>query len=249
MIKKILISIVLLLLVVVGGVFFYFDSIVKNGIEVAGSQVLGTAVTVSSVSISPLSGSGSISGLKIENPEGFNSDYAIELESISVNINVSSVFSDVVEIESIVIVQPAITYETKITSDNIRTLLANLSSGSEEASDSSSEEASSGKQVIIRELKILDPQLNLVAAFITAPIPLPDIEMQDIGDDSESASVADAVSAVLSELSGSILSNVPNLDDLKENVQERLQEGREQVEDAVSNAVEDLGGRLRGILN
>ena len=46
MIKKILISVVFLLLIVVGGVYFYFDALVKSGVEVAGSSVLGTAVTV-----------------------------------------------------------------------------------------------------------------------------------------------------------------------------------------------------------
>jgi len=56
MVKKILISVVSLLLLVDGGLFFYLDSIVKSGIEVVGSSVLGTAVTVNNVSLSPLSG-------------------------------------------------------------------------------------------------------------------------------------------------------------------------------------------------
>ena len=48
MIKKIIISVVLLVLLAGGGLFFYLDSIVKSGIEVVGSSVLGTAVTVDS---------------------------------------------------------------------------------------------------------------------------------------------------------------------------------------------------------
>ncbi|MDP6415948.1 MAG: hypothetical protein QGG54_13125, partial [Gammaproteobacteria bacterium] len=84
-----------------------------------GSQVLGTSVTVNSVSLSPLNGSGTIRGLSIENPQGFNSDYAIQLDELSVNLNASSVFSDVVEIESVRVVQPQITYETRIINDNI----------------------------------------------------------------------------------------------------------------------------------
>ena len=91
-----------------------------------GSSVLGTAVTVDSVSLSPLSGQGSISGLRVANPEGFESQYAFELDSVLVSIDVNSVFTDAAEIESIVIMQPVITYETKIASDNIRTLLDNL---------------------------------------------------------------------------------------------------------------------------
>jgi|FLOH01.1.fsa_nt_gi hypothetical protein len=245
MIKKILLSIIFLLLLIGGGVFFYFDSIVKNAIEVVGSQVLGTAVTVSSASVSPLNGSGNIRGLRIENPQGFDSDYVIELESVSIAMNVRSIFSEVVEIESISIVQPAINYETKISSDNIRALLGNLSRGDA----ATAEESSAGKQIIIRRLEILDPQLNLIAAFVTAPVSLPDIEMQDIGAEGDGSSVAAAVSMVLVELSGSILKNLPNMDDLAESVEAGLQDGVEQVEDAVDDAVEKLSGRLRGILN
>lgn len=245
MIKKILIAIVLLILTGVGGIFFYFDSIVKSGIEVVGSQVIGTEITVSSVSLSPLSGSGTISDLKVANTDEWESPYAFELESISVNVNVSSIFSDTIEIESVTIVQPAITYETRITTDNIRSLLANLASAE---SDTAAGEA--GKTIIIRELKLLDSQLNLVTAIAVAPIPLPDIEMEDIGDDGQSSSIADAISAVLSELSRSILNtNLPNLDELRDDAETRLQEGLDQVGDAVGGAVEDLGGRLRGLLN
>ena len=127
MIKKVLLSTGLVILLLVGVAIYFFDSIVHRGIEVAGSQALGAGVTVASVSLSPLNGSGTIRGLRIENPEGFNSDFAIQIEEVSVNINASSIFADVVEIESVRFIQPQIIYETKITTDNIRALLNNLS--------------------------------------------------------------------------------------------------------------------------
>jgi len=245
MIKKILISVVFLLLIVVGGVYFYFDALVKSGVEVAGSSVLGTAVTVEGVSISPLNGQGDISGLRVENPEGYNSQYAFELDSVSVSINMGSVFSDVLEIDSITIVQPTITYETKITTDNIRALLANLpESGA--ASSGSAEPGEDSQQLVIHELRILDSQLNLVAAVVTAPIVLTDIEIRDIGGEGGSTSAVNAVRVVLAELSRSILNaDLPSLDLLKESVEERIEDGAQRVEEAV----EDLGGRLRGLLN
>jgi|APSaa5957512535_1039671.scaffolds.fasta_scaffold69673_2 hypothetical protein len=46
MIKKTIISLVFLILLIGGGFFLYFDSIVKSGIEVVGSQVLGANVTL-----------------------------------------------------------------------------------------------------------------------------------------------------------------------------------------------------------
>ncbi|MDA0279735.1 MAG: hypothetical protein O3C29_04750 [Proteobacteria bacterium] len=246
MIKKILISVVFLLLLAGGGLFFYLDSIVKSGIEVVGSSVLGTAVTVDSVSLSPLSGQGSISGLRVENPEGFESQYAFELDSVLVSIDVNSVFTDTVEIESIVVMQPIITYETKITSDNIRTLLANLDEGDVAASDPESAEESE-QQIIIREFQMVDSQLNFVSALLSAPITLADIEIRDIGTEGGSSSAANAVRVVLQELVASILNSddLPGLDGLRESVEDRIQDGAQRIEEVV----EDLGGRLRNILN
>lgn len=246
MIKKILISVVVLLLLAGGGLFFYLDSIVKRGIEVVGSSVLGTAVTVDSVLLSPLSGQGSISGLRVENPEGFESQYAFELDSVLVSIDVNSVFTDTVEIESIVVMQPIITYETKITSDNIRTLLANIDEGDVAASDPESAEESE-QQIIIREFQMVDSQLNFVSALLSAPITLADIEIRDIGTEGGSSSAANAVRVVLQELVASILNSddLPGLDGLRESVEGRIQDGAQRIEEVV----EDLGGRLRNILN
>ena len=245
MIKKIIISVVLLVLLAGGGLFFYLDSIVKSGIEVVGSSVLGTAVTVDSVSLSPLSGQGSISGLRVANPEGFESQYAFELDSVLVSINVNTVFTDAAEIESIIIMQPIITYETKITSDNIRTLLNNLDEGNAASSDPESAE-DSAQQMIIREFRMVGSQLNFVSSVVSAPITLADIEIRDIGTESGTASAAAAVRVVLQELVASILSaDLPGLDELRESIEGRIQDGVQQVEEVV----EDLGGRLRNILN
>ena len=246
MLKKTLISVVFLLLLAGGGLFFYLDSIVKSGIEVVGSNLLGTAVTVDSVSLSPLSGQGSISGLRVENPEGFESQYAFELDSVLVSIDVNSVFTDAAEIESIVIMQPVITYETKIASDNIRTLLDNLDEGDAPSSDPETED-DSAQQIIIREFRMVGSQLNFVSALVSAPITLADIEIRDIGAEGGSASAANAVRVVLQELVASILNSddLPGLDGLRESVEGRIQDGAQRVEEAV----EDLGGRLRNILN
>ena len=238
MIKKTLISVVFLLLLAGGGLFFYLDSIVKSGIEVVGSNLLGTVVTVDSVSLSPLSGQGSISGLRVENPEGFESQYAFELDSVLVSIDVNSVFTDAAEIESIVIMQPVITYETKIASDNIRTLLDNLDEGDAPSSDPETED-DSAQQIIIREFRMVGSQLNFVSALVSAPITLADIEIRDIGAEGGSASAANAVRVVLQELVASILNSddLPGLDGLRESVEGRIQDGAQRVEEAV----EDLG--------
>ncbi len=87
----------------------YLNRTVTTGIEVVGSQVLGTQVAVASVAISPLNGSGSIPGLEIRNPEGFDSDCIFQLEQVEVMLNAASLLSDVIDIESIIITRPETT--------------------------------------------------------------------------------------------------------------------------------------------
>lgn len=243
MIRKLLISLLLLVVLAVGATFLYLDRIVTTGIEVVGSQVLGTKVTVASVTISPLNGIGSISGLEIRNPEGFDSDYIFQLEQVEVSLNAASLLSDVIEIESIIITQPEITYETRITTDNVRALLENIGGSGGETATADSE---AGKELFIRDFRLLGPQVNLVAAVASAPISLPDIELTDIGTEDNAATVAQVLEVVLSALRRTILeAELPGLDMLREGLENRLQDGIEEAEEVV----EDLGNRLRGILD
>jgi hypothetical protein len=204
---------------------------------------LGTKVTVASVTISPLNGIGSISGLEIRNPEGFDSDYIFQLEQVEVSLNAASLLSDVIEIESIIIIQPEITYETRISTDNVRALPENIGGSGGETATADSE---AGKELFIRDFRLLGPQVNLVAAVASAPISLPDIELTDIGTEDNAATVAQVLEVVLSALRRTILeAELPGLDMLREGVENRLQDGIEEAEEVV----EDLGNRLRGILD
>jgi hypothetical protein len=248
MIKKVLVSLVFLVVILLAGAFFYIDSIVKNGIEVVGSHVLGTPISVASVSISPLNGSGTIRGLSIGNPEGFTAENIMQLGEITVSLNTSSLLSDVIEITEITVVEPVITYETKITTDNIRALLANLPSTSGEVGDDVA--VDSGKGLIINEFNLNGAQLNLIASIIEQSVVLGDIQLRDIGTENQAATVSQALEKILGAVSTKILNaEMPGLNDLRESVEGRLQEGVEQAEGAVEQGVEDISNRLRSILN
>lgn len=248
MIKKIIMLFVALLIAIGAGAFFYLDAIVTSAIEVVGTRTLGTNVSVSSVALSPLGGAGTISDLRIENPEGFIADYIFELGYVSINLVTNSLFTDVIEIQSITIAQPAITYETRITTDNVRTLLANLPGGNAAGAQTAGEGA--GKKIIIRELNILNPQLTLSAGIVSAPIQLPDILLRDIGSEGNAISVAEALRVILTALRAAILqADLPSLDLLRDSIENSVQESVDQAGQAIDSAVENLGNRLRQLGN
>ena len=248
MIKKGLVSLAFIVVLLLTGAFFYIDSIVKNGIEVAGSQVLGTSISVASVSISPLNGSGTIRGLTIGNPEGFTAENMMQVGEITVSLNTSSLLGDVIEITEITVVEPVITYETKITIDNIRALLANLPSTSGEVSEDVV--VGPGKRLIINEFNLNGAQVNLIASIIEQSIVLGDIQLRDIGTENKAATVSQALEKILGAVSAKILNaEMPSLNDLRESVEGRLQERVQQAQGAVEQGVEEISNRLRGVLN
>lgn len=249
MIKKTLISLLVVLVLAVGVAFFYIDSIVKSGIEIVGSEVLGTKVTVSSVSISPLNGKGTISGLTIANPEGFTSENIMQLGEVTVALNIGSLTSDVIEIAEVTVIEPLITYETKITTDNMRALLANLPSTSESdvAEDAN---GAAGKGIVIKEFNLISAQVNLVASIIEQSFTLADINLTDIGTENQAATVSQALEVVLRALSRALLdADKPSLNELRESVEGRLQNSVEQAEEAVGRGIQDASSRLKNILN
>jgi len=252
--KKLLATIIVLAVAAAGGAFYAFDSLLKSGIETAGSRVLQTGVTVGAVAVSPLSGNGGIQELKIANPAGFSAPYAMELGGLDVGVEVGSVLSDVVVIDHILINDPVITYESRITTDNIRTLLGNLGSrtGQQPAQDESAE---TGKRVIIRDFQMLGPRVNVSSTLGSAEITIPDLRLQNIGSDNAAVTVAEAGRQIFAALNQELIAaDLPNVEMIRGRVDEEVQALRdragqqvEQLEQQVEEQVENLRERARSL--
>jgi hypothetical protein len=251
--KKLLIGLVVLIVVIAGVGFYAFDSILKGGIETAGSSVLQTDVTVGSVAVSPLSGSGGIQELRIANPEGFNEPYVMELGGLDVAIETGSVFSDVIVIDRIIIERPVITYETRISTDNVRALLNNLGGGS--AQQSAGQSAEPGKRVVIRDFQMLGTQVRVASTLGSADVTIPDLRLQNIGEESAAVTVAEAGRQIFAAINEQLLAaNLPNVEMLRERVDEEVQELRdraeqqvEELEQQVEEEVQNLQDRVRSL--
>ena len=107
--KRVIIVVVAVLVVgIIGiGVFLYnnINPIVKSAIEKNGSAIFGTDVSVGSVDISLKSGRGTIRGVKVKNPDGFDGN-AFTLGEITVDIEVGSLNKDPIVIDEIRIAAP-----------------------------------------------------------------------------------------------------------------------------------------------
>lgn len=126
---QVLVAVIIIL--AIGGLILSFsmDRIVKSNIEQTTSSMLDTSVEVSDASISILDGTGSIDGITIQNPEGFSDNPAVKLQQISIKMDLPTLLSDTVVIESIEIKQPEVYFEQNGAAINLERLSESLNEG------------------------------------------------------------------------------------------------------------------------
>jgi hypothetical protein len=251
MIKKIFLILVLLAVAGAAAVYFIGSSAlnkgIKTGVEKFGPQVTQTPVQLDAVNLSILSGNGTLKGLYVGNPEGFKSENIFALGQIDIDVDTGSVFSDKIIINKIHIQKPEISYEKTLTSSNIKALLKNIEAFTGPAEEKPEEEApaedGASKQVVIKQLIIEDGTIFVGLMGVGSNVPLPRIEMNDIGEDGNKKSMAEVIDLVLTEVLKSIGPAIAGAGDL-------LQEGGQAVLDtAKEQGVEKVGDAAGDAVN
>lgn len=200
---------------------FSLDYLVRSGIESTGTEMMQTQVTVENVSISPFSGSGTIEGLRVKNPEGFESDYAIVLESISMSLDVGSLLSDTLIVNRVEINQPMLSVVQKLPENNLKMLLNNLD-------ESMGKETASSTGMIIEHLIVKNGQVSVtpnIGGERSAMVKMGDIELKNVGKQG-SSSTAKVVREVASKIINKALSSALSgqLEGLKNKAKDALKD-------------------------
>ena len=195
MIKKLILFPLILFFVVVLIAYFFGSSLlnkgVKAGVETFGPKVTQTPVRLDEVKLSILSGNGLLSGLYVGNPEGFKSENIFSLGHIEVDIVSGSLLSDEIVINKIYIQKPHISYEKTLKSSNLKELLKNIeeSTGSGDTQETEAPQPDDseepGKNVLIKQFVIEEPNVFLGVIGIGATVILPSIELNNISSSEE----------------------------------------------------------------
>jgi hypothetical protein len=183
--KKILGYSVLVVLILGIGLYitmqFFLGDIVKTAVNRVGPNITQTKVQLQAANISPLSGEGTLTGLTVGNPPGWSAADAFRLGKVHVSMEPFSVMKDHIVINELVIEQPEFVYETKLVASNIGDLLKNIEQamGAREAEATTKE----GKPIklVVKKLVMKEGRVSLGAVGQAIAIPLPPINMVDIG--------------------------------------------------------------------
>ena len=237
--------------ILVAGVYWVvssLDHLVASAIETYGSEATQTQVSVSGVKISLADGKGTIKGLVVENPDGFKTDHAFRLAGISLELDTSTLASDVIVIKSIKIDSPSVIYEIVGRRSNIDVIQRNLASYGGSSGEASTETSEAPKLVIENliitggTVKVSAPGLD-PGSHPTAK--LPNIHVRNIGKASGGATAAEVTQQILQQLtqgSGRAVSDlgIDALEGVVGTHRGRLEEAGRQLKEGVGGAGEEL---------
>ncbi len=213
--KKLLALLLLAVVLVFVIATFSIDRIVKNNIEAIGSEMSGTVVSVDRVSISLLTGKGSIYGFQVENPDGYAQDLAISIHDIRISMDVWSIFTEEIIIHELFVESPSVYVEQQIPGNNLQTLLNNVNRATaEHASD---------KGMIIGHFLMRNGSADLyteIGGERTATVEIAEVELFDIGR----GGVQKAVNEVVQEIVQDVV---------EQSLRAAAQSGVEQIRDAI----------------
>jgi hypothetical protein len=132
--------------------------------------------------ISPLSGIGTLTGLRVGNPAGWSQGDAFRLGKVHIHVEPFSLLKDRIVINELLVEQPEFFYETKIVASNIGDLLKAIEQamGPGKADEP---KTANGRPIklIVKKLVLKDGRATLGAIGQAAEVPLPPINMVDIG--------------------------------------------------------------------
>jgi hypothetical protein len=245
--KKILSVLIFLIITIYVLVEFVGDNIIKESLESNITTTLDRKTTIGNLNINYLSGSAEIEDLKIQNKD-FPGHFIL-LKKASAKLNTSSIFSDKIEIDEILINGVNLSYYFVVNNklqinDNIKSLQKTLNKGSSTSSSS--------KKFIIKNLKLDNIVISAKSEKLNLDksINFENLEFKNIGNTKDSKdyktvlketinkAMKDMKNKVLSGNVGNALNKVKNID--QDKIKEKIKKELFQNKDKVKNKLKKL---------
>lgn len=240
------------------------DSLAQRVIENAGTQAVGTDVTVGSVDIDLVNGNAELTDFSVANPEGFSNQDMMRIDALTVDIALGSIGSEMIRINSVRSTNPYVLYELQNGRANVDVVRERLASGEPAEPPPESEQQ---LMLSIGEIAIEGIQGSLQADRLprNVDVNLGTIVLRDMeGTPPEiarqiarplitqiSTNAATALVGATADLLEDELSERAEqaAQELRDQARSRLQETGEQADEALQEAAEGLSDQLRDAFN
>lgn len=188
---------------------------VKNAVSTLVPQMTKTSASLEKADISLLSGKISFKGFKVGNPQGFSNNNAFELEEVSVRFQPTTLFSQKIIVDEVKIsgtkvnseVNKAFEMNLMVINNNIRSYLGMPAMDklpTENKAQKKEEVKKSGKDLVVRDLQIVNSKVDFSVLSQKMTVSLPNIQEKNIGE-TEKMTLPEFVAGFFAELTGSSL--------------------------------------------
>lgn len=211
--KKVFIVFAAVVVLIVAGVIYMLsniDSLVAKAIEKHGTRVTQTSVSVSGVELSLKEGRGSIKGLCVESPDGFEVRDAFTLGDITLDIDIQSLRGEPIVIDEIRVSAPVVNVEVKETgASNIDELRKNVEAsvgGNAGGGDSGGKD----KKIRIKNFVFEKGSVEVDATAMgleKRTVILPEIRLDDIGG-ADGATPDEITGIILGEVTKKVVAEI-----------------------------------------
>jgi hypothetical protein len=194
-------------LVGVIGLAFFLGSLVTAGVNSFAPKITHTNVTLASASISPLTGSGTLSGLIVGNPKGWSDANLCSMGKVHIDVAPFSILGDHIIVNEISIEAPEFNYETKIVASNVADLLKNIEqlTGGKDTPQATTK---SGKPIKfeVKKFRLQNGWVRLGVGPAAMKLPMPPIALDNLGTSEGGITPDQLVLAVMKSVTGSVVS-------------------------------------------
>lgn len=266
---KILIGTMATVVIVLAATLLWLDQIAKTAIEVSATHALGVETQLDKARIGIFSGQFRLSGLKIANPEGFDSDHFLNLNDGELIVSPTDLLKDLVMVPKLAFSGIDVNLEKKGQKENYGVILENLnkqqagSEPGEEAPDPGPQEEGKKfviKEVLIRDITVHADLIPIGGNISRVTLRIPEICLENIGSETDGGMVMSELSGVLIEaifqaviekggdLPGNMLkglsTGLEGLEELSVQVVGEVDKATEEIGQAREKTVEEVGKRL-----
>jgi len=250
---KIFGCLILLIVIAVGAAIYYMDNIIREAVVRVVPEVTGTEVALDSVNVSLLNGSASLEGLLIGNPDGYSDPNAFSLGEIAVDLDLASLREDVILIHRIYITAPEVSYENLGEIDNFRQILANVNERLGGSDSEAVEEETQGQQkkIIIEQFVFKDGIVGVKHPLLpsAASVPLPDLELVDIGKKTNGTTAKEAAAQIFQQISDATVKAVTGsqlIEQARAKLEQFEAEARAKVDEKLNEIIDNnLDGKVQ----
>ena len=164
---------------------FSLGGIVKKGINTVGPRLTQSKVELTDARISAFSGKGTLRGLTIGNPTGWQTERAFYLGEIVLEVEPRSLTTEHIVINTLIIQTPEITYETRIVNSNLQDLLKNIQQAAGGSGSGTKTEPAPADtkpvKIEIRHFRMQNAKLTIAGAGNAAALELGEIALNNLG--------------------------------------------------------------------